>query len=466
VSDLPSGWALARFTDVVKNLPTAGHVAETNEIRASGSVPVITQGDASLDGYIDDFSRTYTTGLPLIIFGDHTRAVKLSRKPFAVGPNAKVLSVSGGLNPDFLYYQFPLLLPKSRGYGRHYQFLAKSDVAVAPAAEQERIVAAIEEQFSRLDAGVIALERVRQNLRRMRAALLAAACSGRLTVGWRDNHGVLSTGSQFLQELLVERTDHGLSRGKMKKAVEPVPGIPPDLPATWTRASVDQLCSTVTDGEHLTPRRTDTGVMLLSARNVLNGHLSFDVVDHISEETYRRLAERLEVTSGDVLLSCSGTVGRSTVVPDDVRFALVRSVAVLRPWRRIGQFVSLMLRSPQLQEQINNRKTETAQANIFQGQIRALTLPLPPVEEQEELVRSVDRQMTLISALERAMTVAVRRSSLLRSSILSAAFSGKLVPQDPNDEPASVLLGRVAAERSLSNGHQPSRKSRRTRVSA
>jgi Type I restriction modification DNA specificity domain len=408
VSDLPSGWALARFTDVVKNLPTAGHVAETNEIRASGSVPVITQGDASLDGYIDDFSRTYTTGLPLIIFGDHTRAVKLSRKPFAVGPNAKVLSVSGGLNPDFLYHQFPLLLPKSRGYGRHYQFLAKSDVAVAPAAEQERIVAAIEEQFSRLDAGVAALERVRQNLKRMRASILAHEFSS--------------------------------------------------IAVTAPRVPGRDLFSFVTSGSRgWATYYSVEGSLFLRIGNIPRSGIDLDLHDlQRVQPPANAEGTRTQVHAGDVLISITADLGRVAVVPPTFETAYINQhVALARPKSGIeARYLAWYLASPKGLQQWDKLRRGATKIGLGLDDIRAIDVPMPSVEIQKVTADRIDRGWIAVQAAESEVSRAVHRMDALRSAVLSGAFSGKLVPQDPSDEPASVLLERIAIDRWSSHGHK------------
>lgn len=132
MSALPSTWTTAPFKEVVSTLSTDGHVVETRDILQSGSLRVLTQGEPSADGYTVDTSRAYNHALPLIVFGDHTRAIKLSAEPFAVGPNAKVLATTNALDVKFLYYQLPTLLPPPRGYGRHFQFLAKSRIVIAP----------------------------------------------------------------------------------------------------------------------------------------------------------------------------------------------------------------------------------------------------------------------------------------------------------------------------------------------
>jgi type I restriction enzyme S subunit len=130
-----------------------------------------------------------------------------------------------------------------------------------------------------------------------------------------------------------------------------------------------------------------------------------------------------------------------------MRFALVRSVAVLRPLIVHAEYVSSALRSPFLQEQVRGKSTQTAQSNIFQGKIRTLIFPLPPESEQQRIVQALEIRHSLLSSIVSQTAVGMRRTGSLRSSILCSAFSGKLVPQDPNDEPASLLLERIRSKR-------------------
>lgn len=142
------------------------------------------------------------------------------------------------------------------------------------------------------------------------------------------------------------------------------------LPDEWAYASADELSIQITDGEHITPTRQENGIYLLSARNILDGRLTLDDVDFISNREYERIKKRLNPEVGDVLLSCSGSVGRTCVVPVG-KFSMVRSVAIIKPIKKFvnGEYMSFALRSFILQSQINRKKTQTAQANIFQGKI-------------------------------------------------------------------------------------------------
>jgi type I restriction enzyme S subunit len=225
----------------------------------------------------------------------------------------------------------------------------------------------------------------------------------------------------------------------------------PELPAGWVWTSAEECVKRITDGEHLTPERSETGILLLSARNVQNGWLSLDKVDYIPEHVYEVLTRRLLIEPGDVLLSCSGTVGRSCVVPENLKFALVRSVAVLKPLAGMGNFISYALRSPQLQQQIDKKKTQTAQANIFQGSIKKLIFPVPPFNEQRRIVAKIEALKARSQRVKEELEAIAPLLDQFRQSVLAAAFRGDLTAdwreKNPDVEPASVLLERIRAER-------------------
>ncbi len=150
-------------------------------------------------------------------------------------------------------------------------------------------------------------------------------------------------------------------------------------------------------------------------------------MDYVPQQEYDRIAKRLVILPGDVLLSCSGSVGRSAVVPEGLLFTLVRSVAVLKPLLEMGKYLSIALRSPLLKHQITAKQTQTAQANIFQGKIKVLCVPLPPLAEQKRVVEEVERRLSVVEELEAVVSANLLRATRLRQSILHNAFSGQLV---------------------------------------
>ena len=393
-----------------------------------GSLAVIDQGQQQVGGYTDDQTMAFEGELPVVLFGDHTRSVKLVNHSFAVGADGiKIFRPAEGVRTKYLFYWMKGAPIPDRGYGRHYQFLRQLSVPLPSEDEQDEIVAELEKQFSRLDEAVANLQRVKANLKRYKASVLKAAVEGRLveteaTLARREGR-TYETGEQLLQRILEERRAKWTGKGKYKEPTAPDTVGFNALPGGWIWASGDQLTSVITDGEHITPRRTSEGVLLLSARNVLNGRLALDDVDYVPEDEYERIAKRIAIQAGDVLLSCSGTVGRSCVVPAGLRFTLVRSVAVLRPVIMLADFMTYNLQSPLGQSQIDDRKTQTAQANLFQGKIRQLVFALPPLAEQARIVAEVDRHLSIIREVEVEVEANLQRAQALRQATLAKAFA-------------------------------------------
>ena len=154
----------------------------------------------------------------------------------------------------------------------------------------------------------------------------------------------------------------------------------------------DEISILITDGEHATPRRTTEGIYLLSARNVLNHALQLENVDYIDEEEYGRIARRIVPQAGDVLISCSGSIGRCCVVPKGLKFQMVRSAALIRFNETINPvFAEWLITSDDLQSQIAQSVTQSSQANLFQGKIKKLHGFVPPIELQNQLAAFVEQ---------------------------------------------------------------------------
>ena len=167
----------------------------------------------------------------------------------------------------------------------------------------------------------------------------------------------------------------------------------------WKYYKLDELTELITDGEHATPKRTTQGIYLLSARNVLNHQLSLEDVDYIDYDEFSRISRRIIPREGDVLISCSGSIGRCCVVPKNIKFQMVRSIALLRFKSNINPvFAEYMITSDYLQDQINKSKTASSQANLFQGKIKSLKGVVPPLELQNQFasfVQEIDKSRLL-----------------------------------------------------------------------
>ena len=225
--------------------------------------------------------------------------------------------------------------------------------------------------------------------------------------------------------------------------------IPFKVPKGWAWARIASVTSIVTDGEHKTPRRCEnySGYYLLSARNIQNAFILLDNVDYVDGEEYSRISKRCNPKRNDVLISCSGSVGRVAVVEDDNHYVMVRSAAMIRFINLNPYFGMYALQSFFLQTQIQKSSKQTAQANLFQGAILNLLLPIPPLNEQREIAKKVSELFNSVQKIENDKIIIDDLLKRTKAKIFDLAIHGKLVPQNPDDEPASVLLERIKTEK-------------------
>ena len=225
--------------------------------------------------------------------------------------------------------------------------------------------------------------------------------------------------------------------------------IPFEVPEGWEWARIASVSSIVTDGEHKTPHRCEnySGYYLLSARNIQNSFLLLDNVDYVDREEYSRISKRCNPKRNDVLISCSGSVGRVAVVEDDNHYVMVRSAAMIRFINLNPYFGMYALQSLFLQLQIQKSSKQTAQANLFQGAILNLLLPIPPFKAQREIAKKVSGLFKDIHEIENEKIIIDDLLKRTKAKILDMAIRGKLVPQNPDDEPASALLKRIRAKK-------------------
>jgi type I restriction enzyme, S subunit len=340
-----------------------------------------------------------------------------------------------------------------------------------PYREQHRLVSEIDQQFTRLDAGVAALERARANLKRYRASVLKAACAGRLVpteaesarAEGRDYERADRLLSRILKKRRAKWEADQLARmqaqGKVpkddkwkEKYQEPAgPDTTdlPELPEGWVWTTVEQLAALVTDGDHNPPKRVPDRVPHLTAKHIKNGHIILEGCTYITEEDFERTRSRFEPRPGDLIITCVGTVGETAIVPENLVFSADRNLAGVRltPGGIVNKMLYFVLSSSTWQTRITQASGSTAQPHLYLGDLRALPVPLAPLAEQHRIVAELERRLSVIAELEAVITADLKRVERLRQSILNRAFEGKLVPQDPKDEPASVLLERIRAAR-------------------
>lgn len=338
--------------------------------------------------------------------------------------------------------------------GTNINNLKRSDIETTrlllpPVPEQHRIVAAIEEQFSRLDAGVASLQRAKRNLQRMRASVLTVAVEGRLVEPDADP----GAAAAFIEAIRGERAARPPSRRPPAATTEDDDAAAP--PAGWTSAALSDLSAVephaITDGPFgsnlKTEHYTESGPRVIRLQNIGDGRFVDDEA-HISLEHFQRLSAH-NVEAGDLLIALLGSeLPRCCLVPPHVPPAIVKADCVrFRIHPRVnGRFLNLFLNSPPLRRRVSSRLHGVGRPRLNLGEIRSIQIPVPSAAEQQRIVEEVDRQFSVLEAMETALNSGLARAEGLRQAILREAFAGRLVPQDPSDEPASALLKSIGKE--------------------
>lgn len=375
--------------------------------------------------------------------------------------------MSGGILPKYISYY-------GNSWGRAYFIQAGKQttnlasinqtmlkglpIRLAPLAEQRRIVAEIEKQFTRLDDAVATLKRVQANLERARASVLKAAVEGRLVPTEaelaRAEGRSYEPASVLLERILEERKrKHDEAQAGAKRKTKYKPPVAPDLdglaelPEGWTWASVDQVSTVVRNGYSKKPdEQGTTPILRISAVRPC----------FVDRTDTRWLASPMGDYSdslahpGDLLFTryngtrslvgvCGLLRGESPVVHPDKLIRVTLVVPLVEPVF-IEKSVNAGASRAHLEQKI---RTTAGQSGVSGTDIKTLPVPLPPLTEQARIAREVERRWSVLESLAAAAHRNLTRCERLRQSILKRAFEGKLVPQDPTDEPAAELLARI-----------------------
>ena len=359
--------------------------------------------------------------------------------------------------------------------------LRSHPVSLPPLPEQHRIVAEIEQHLTRLDTAVTALKRVQANLQRYRSSVLKTACEGKLVpteaalapAEGRDYEHA----DRLLARILVERRARWQAqqkrRGWYKEPSPPDTSALPELPEGWvwaTLAQISELKGGATKGRRFRPDESLTEVPYLRVANVQRGYL--DLTEMKTIEVTRDIVNQLKLVPGDILFTEGGDrdkLGRGWVWSGEIEECIhqnhvFRSRVLLNEVQ--PEFISWWGNSFGQKFFERSGKQTTNLASINLSVLSSFPVPVPPAAEQRRIVAEVERHLSIIQQAEATVEASLKRAERLRQSILKQAFSGQLVPQDPNDEPAAVLLACIQAERAAAEAAaKAQRKPRRRRRS-
>jgi len=507
IEDLPEGWSVAVFADVAYDIAPGfasgrhdsdgkghPHMRPMNIDRLGKIDLTVVKSVPSTEG------RTLSPG---DILFNNTNSPDLVGKTaligereagFAFSNHMTRIRVDKSVSPNYVAHYLQFLWVS--GYMKHRctnhvnqasissKTLAQTvPLLVPPTDEQLRMVEKLEGLLSNLDAGVAELETAQRKLAQYRQSLLKAAVEGALTADWRAANGKpRETGAELLRRILSERRARWEQKQLAKFAKQgktPPNGWQakypesvisdltdlPSLPDTWAWASLDMLGEIVSGVAKGTKRAANIPtreVPYLRVANVQRGHLDLTQIKTI-EATESDIAE-LRLEPGDVLFNEGGDLdklGRGWVWDGEISECIHQNhVFRMRPILSAtrSEFISHHGNTFGKEWFKKAGKQTTNLASINMTMLRAFPVPVPPESESEKVMAFLEPLLAAAAEQEESIERGLALAAAQRKNVLAAAFSGELVPQDPNDEPASVLLDRIRIDRATSERQPKTRK--------
>ena len=399
---LPQGWVECQFSDCIDKISISNKLKQ-KEYLLEGEYPVIDQGHFFISGYYNERNLLLEIGQPVIIFGDHTRCFKYVDFPFIAGADGiKVLKPKQFFNSKLFYYFCLALKFPNKGYSRHYQYLEKTIMHIPPQNEQRRIVEKIESEFAKIDEGLEHLENAKEQIKQYRQSVLKSAFEGKLykTSEW-EIFNILelcsiingttidkSLEKQFGEIPYIKVSDMNLPENSVKITTS----------SRFVNKNEIKANTIIPKNSIIFPKRGGAIATNKKRKVIFPIIIDLNIMALIPNNTNILSHEYLYYWLQKLDLS---TISNGGAVP-----------------------------------QINRYSFE----NLF--------LKLPTLEEQKRIVEEIEKRFAVADEVEKVVEENIEKAKQLKQSILKKAFEGRLVPQDPTDEPASILLEKIKQERS------------------
>ena len=439
---------------------------------------------------MDEFKNMRSAGSPFeqndILYGrlrPYLNKVHIAKFAGVASAEFIVIPASENHDSDFLKYllhqlRFVQFANENSSGDRprlKYETMADFDFQLPPLAEQERIASKIDELFSAIEAGERAIERARKALGRYRKSILKAAVTGELTKDWREQNPPEETAEELLQRILKARyeaweaaelaqldaknkphpkTDKQWEkfRGRYKAPNNDKDDRLPNLPLEWLWTNLNSISWNSSYGTSTKCDYKFAGPAVLRIPNVRG--MKINLIDLKFAKENENFSSKGYISKGDLIVirtNGSGSiVGLGAVAlskpAKDCYFAsyLIRFRICLSD--DLGSWVNVYWQSSLVRNLVRgNAATSAGQYNISMSNMEKFGVPLPPLEEQAEIVSRVEEALSKADKAEATLDHQAAQAKALKQAVLKIAFEGKLVPQDPNDEPASELLKRIKA---------------------
>lgn len=288
------------------------------------------------------------------------------------------------------------------------------------------------------------------NAQQLKNAILQEAIEGRLVPQDPNDEPA----SVLLARIRKEK-ERLVKEGKLKKKdleIKPISEdeIPFEIPKSWEWVRLKTISRSITDGDHMPPPKADSGIPFLVISNVIKGYIDFSNTRFVPKSYYDNITADRKAENGDVLFTVTGSYGKAVLINTDRTFCFQRHIALVKPLT-FSAFIEMMLNSPYVKTECDDKATGMAQKTVGIDTLRSFIVPLPPLAEQHRIVAKIEELLPKVEEYGKAKDALNKLNAelpeRLKKSILQEAIEGRLVPQDPNDEPASVLLDKIRQEK-------------------
>lgn len=326
--------------------------------------------------------------------------------------------------------------------------IQKMPTPLPPLGEQRRIVAKIESTQEKVKAIESSISKAEELIEKYRESLLQKAFRGELVPQDPNDEPA----SKLIERIRAERAKQSDGKKKNKDDFPPIKPeeIPFEIPKSWEWVRLGDVCSRITYGLTIRPKYQSQGVPVISAKEIRDGIVNYEVANRIAESEFDILRDKCKIFSGDVLFSKTGTIGKVAVVTENIKQASSQNIAVITTFLE-PNYLGVLLESPYIQKIARKGIKSSAIPDLQLGVISNFLIPLPPENEQLRIYQHLNRLANVINRLKLKTSTLQTKSIKISSAILEAAFAGRLVAQIPSEGTGHDLLEKIKSEPQLAN---------------
>lgn len=408
--DIPEHWKWVRLEFVSYNIGRRENQIQQSEILSEGIFPVVSQSSKLVEGFYNDKSKLLKIApQSVIVFGDHSKTLKLVNFDFIIGADGTKIIVPIVINPVYLFYvlSFNIFFMRDRGYSRHYQFLNEKLIPLPPLEEQNRIVEKLNSILIEVDK--LKYEEIKLNQlqkvfpQKMRDSIVQHAIQGKLTRQNLEDGDALDLISE-IKGIKAQMVLEG--RIKKEKALLDISEneMPFDIPKSWAWVRLGDLSVQITDGTHKTPQYVNSGIPFLTIQNISSGEFNLSKLKYISPTEHSNISKRCKPELGDILFCRIGTLGKPIINTLDFEFSIFVSLALIKlVINDLNEYLVYYLSSPAMNKWIDENKvgggTHTNKINL--RDLINVPIPLPPLSEQIRIVEYLREILPICENIEK-----------------------------------------------------------------